>query len=103
VALLSETHLTHHERFFIPNYHFYWTGCFPGRKGATAVAVGEGIPHNHVDLPPLVSTKATGAWIPTANTERYFQQSICHQAMLGMMQTSLSAEALDISHYWQEI
>jgi exonuclease III len=25
VALLSETHLKPHERFFIPNYHFYRT------------------------------------------------------------------------------
>jgi exonuclease III len=41
VALLSETHLKPHERFFIPNYHYYWTDCSLGRKG---------IPHNHVDL-----------------------------------------------------
>jgi hypothetical protein len=39
VALLSETHLKPHERFFIPNYHFYRTDRFPGRKGGTAVAV----------------------------------------------------------------
>jgi hypothetical protein len=41
VALLSDTHLKPHERFFIPNYNFYPTDHFPGRKG---------IPHNHVDL-----------------------------------------------------
>jgi hypothetical protein len=41
VALLSETHLKPYERFFIPNYHFYLTDRFPGRKG---------IPHNQVDL-----------------------------------------------------
>jgi hypothetical protein len=41
VALLSETHLKPHVRFFIPNYHFYWTGRFRERKG---------IPHNNVDL-----------------------------------------------------
>jgi hypothetical protein len=29
VVLLSETHLKRHERFFIPNYHFYQTGGFP--------------------------------------------------------------------------
>jgi hypothetical protein len=40
-ALLSETHLKLHESFFIPNFHFYRTDRFPGRKG---------IPHNHVDL-----------------------------------------------------
>jgi hypothetical protein len=50
VALLSETHLTPHERFFIPNYHFYWTDHFPERKGRTAAAVRKGIPHNPVDL-----------------------------------------------------
>jgi hypothetical protein len=32
VDLLSETHLNPHERFFIPNSHFYWTDRFPGRK-----------------------------------------------------------------------
>jgi hypothetical protein len=41
VALLSETHLNRHERFFIPNYHFYRTDHFPGRIG---------IHRNHVDL-----------------------------------------------------
>jgi hypothetical protein len=39
VALLSETHLKPHERFFTPNYYFYRTRRFPGRKGGTAVAV----------------------------------------------------------------
>jgi hypothetical protein len=41
VSLLSETHLKPHERFFIPNYHFYRTDGFPGRQG---------IHHNLVDL-----------------------------------------------------
>jgi hypothetical protein len=41
VALLLETHLKPHERFSIPNFHFYQTDHFPGRKD---------IPHNHVDL-----------------------------------------------------
>jgi hypothetical protein len=41
VALLSETHLKPHKRFFIPNYHFYQTDRFLGRKD---------LPHNHVDL-----------------------------------------------------
>jgi hypothetical protein len=41
VALLSETHLKFRERFFIPNYQFCRTDCFPGRKG---------IPHNYVYL-----------------------------------------------------
>jgi hypothetical protein len=31
-----------------------WTDCFPGRKGRNTVAVRKVIPHNHVDLPPLV-------------------------------------------------
>jgi exonuclease III len=69
VALLSETYLKPHERFYIPNYHFYYTDCFPGRKGGTAVAVRRGIPHNHVELPPLVSVEATGVCIPIDNSE----------------------------------
>ena len=44
VALLSETHLKPHERFYIPNYSFYRTHRFPGRKGGTAVAIRKGIP-----------------------------------------------------------
>jgi hypothetical protein len=48
MVLLSETHLKHHERFFIPNYHFYGTGRFPGRKG---------IPHNHVELCYMCDTR----------------------------------------------
>jgi hypothetical protein len=28
-------------RFFIPNFHFYQTDRFPGKKG---------VPHNHADL-----------------------------------------------------
>jgi hypothetical protein len=45
------------------NYHFYWTNCFPRRKGGTAVAVRKGILHNHVDLPLLVSIEARGVCI----------------------------------------
>jgi hypothetical protein len=32
VALLSETHVKPHERFIIPNYHFYRTDHFPEKK-----------------------------------------------------------------------
>jgi hypothetical protein len=69
VSLLSQTHLKPHESFFIPNYHFYRTDRFPGRKGGTAFAVRKGIPHSHVDLPPLVSVEATGVCIPVLNSE----------------------------------
>jgi hypothetical protein len=41
VSVLSETHLKRNERFCIPNYHFYRTDRFPGRKD---------IRHNQVDL-----------------------------------------------------
>jgi hypothetical protein len=68
VALLPETHLKPHERFFISNYHFYHTGRFPGRKGGTAIAMRKGIPHNHIDLPSLVSIEATGVCIPNGNS-----------------------------------
>jgi hypothetical protein len=69
VAFLSETHLKPHERFFIPNWHFYWTDCFPRKKGGTAVAVRKGIPHCHVDLPQHVSVEATGVCLLTGNSE----------------------------------
>jgi hypothetical protein len=69
VALLSDTHLKPHERFFIPNYHFYRTDSLPGRKGGTAVAVRKGITHNHADLPPLVSVEAIGVCIPILKSE----------------------------------
>jgi hypothetical protein len=55
--------------FFSSNYHFYRTDRYPGRKGRTAIAVRKGIPHNHVYLPPLVSTEATGVCIPIDNSE----------------------------------
>jgi hypothetical protein len=69
VALFSETHLKPHERFFIPNFHFYRTDRYPGRKGETAVAVRNGIPLNHVDLPPPVSVEPTGVCIHIGNSE----------------------------------
>jgi exonuclease III len=59
VALFSETRLKPHERFSIQNNHFYRNDRQPGRKDGTAVAVKKGIPHSHVDLPPLVSVEAT--------------------------------------------
>jgi hypothetical protein len=60
VDLLSETHIKSHERFFIPNYHFYRTDRFPGRKGN---------PHNDVELCPLVSIEATGVCITIGKSE----------------------------------
>jgi hypothetical protein len=87
MALLSETHLKPHERIFIPNYHFYQTDHFPGRKGETAIAVRKGIPHNQVDLPLLVSLEVTGVCISTGNSK---VQSISHKATPGMMKISLS-------------
>jgi hypothetical protein len=69
VALFSETHLKPHERFFISNYRFYRTDRYSGRKEGIAVAFRKGIPHNHVNLPPLVSVEATGVCIPVGNSE----------------------------------
>jgi hypothetical protein len=69
VALLSETHLKPHERFFIPNYHFCRTDRFLEKKGGTSVAVRKGIPYNHVDLPPLVSIEPTEVCTPIGNSE----------------------------------
>jgi hypothetical protein len=90
MALLSETHLKPHEMFFIPKCHFYRTDHYPGRKGGTAIAVRKGIPHNHVDLPPLVSVEATGVCIPIGNSEMLLA-AVCHQAMPGMIKRSLSS------------
>jgi hypothetical protein len=67
VALLSDTHLKPHERFFIPNYHIYQTNRFLGRKRRIAAAVRKCIPHNHVDFPSLVSVKVLGVCIPIDN------------------------------------
>jgi hypothetical protein len=58
--LCSQTHLKKQQRFFIPNYHFYRTNRFPGRKGGAAVAMRKGVPNNHVGLPLLVSIEAIG-------------------------------------------
>jgi hypothetical protein len=69
VALFTETHVKPHERFFNPNYHIYRTDGHPGRKVGTAVAVRKSIPHNHVDLQPLISVEATGVCIPVGNSE----------------------------------
>jgi hypothetical protein len=58
-----------HESSFILNYHFYQTEGYLGRKGGTAIAVRTGIPHEHVDLPPLVSVEATGVCILIGSSE----------------------------------
>jgi hypothetical protein len=44
VALLSETHLKPHERFFILNYHIYWTDCFLSRKGELPLQLEKAFP-----------------------------------------------------------
>jgi exonuclease III len=69
VALFSETHLKHNEGSSIQNYHFYRNDRQPGIIGGTAVAVRKGIPHSHVDLPPLISVGTTGVCIPIGNKE----------------------------------
>jgi exonuclease III len=69
VALFSETHLKPNERFYTPNYNFYRIDRHPGMKGGTAVAVRKGIPHNHVNLPPLISIEATGVCISIGNNK----------------------------------
>jgi hypothetical protein len=69
VALLSETHLKPHERFFILNCHIYWTDRFLNRKDGAAVTVRKGIPNNNVDLTLHVSVEATGVCIGIVNNE----------------------------------
>jgi hypothetical protein len=71
VTLFSRTQLELHEGFFIQNYQFYPTGHFPGRKGGTAVAGKKCVPHNHTNLPNLVSIEATRVCIPTGNSQTF--------------------------------
>jgi hypothetical protein len=56
VALLSETYQKTDEMFLILNYCFYRSEHYPGRKGGTAVVVRKDIPHDHIDLPPPLTT-----------------------------------------------
>jgi hypothetical protein len=60
LAVFTDTHLKPNERFYIPNYHFYRVDRHPERKG---------IPHSHVNLPPLISIEATGVYIPIGTKE----------------------------------
>jgi hypothetical protein len=69
VALFLKTHLKFHERFYIQNFQFYPIDRHPGIKGGTDVAVRKRIPHNNVDLPPLVSGEATGVCIHIGSSE----------------------------------
>jgi hypothetical protein len=44
VALLSEAHLKAHERFFIPNFHFYRTDRFRKEKAELPFQLEEAFP-----------------------------------------------------------
>ena len=59
IALFSETFLkaTHH--FKLRNYLIYRKDR-PTRGGGTAVAIKREIPHDHIDLPPLLHFEGTG-------------------------------------------
>jgi hypothetical protein len=82
VAMLSETCLKPHERFFISNYHIYRIDCFPGRKG---------IPHKYVDLSPLLSVEATRIRTPIDNSGILLSAVYKSLVMPGLMQPSLSS------------
>jgi hypothetical protein len=41
----------------------------PEQKMRNAVAVRKGIPHNHVDIQPLVSVEETEVCLPIGNSE----------------------------------
>jgi hypothetical protein len=69
VSVLSETYLKNPMRNFLFQIITYRTDRFPRRKGETTVTVRKGIPHKHVDLPPLVSIEATGVCIPIDSSE----------------------------------
>jgi hypothetical protein len=57
-------------RFYIPKYYIYRNVGQDGHKGGTAVAVKKGIPHTHVDVPPLLSVETTGVSISMGHTEK---------------------------------
>jgi hypothetical protein len=113
VTLLSEIYLKpHDEKFFIPNYHFYRTDCFPGRKGRTADVVRNGIPH--ADLPPHVSVDATEFHISIGNSEMPFgavHKSSGHSwinedimKLLSFSQKSFLAVDLNVKHpFWNSV
>jgi hypothetical protein len=67
---LSETHLKHHEKFFIQNYQLYRTDRFLGVKGRTATGVRKDIPHAHMHRPTSPCLlEAVGFFVPVGNSE----------------------------------
>jgi hypothetical protein len=65
----------------------------------------KGIPHNHVDLPPLVSVEAAGACILVGNCETHLASFYSGnlQAVPGVMLSSLSSQISDVSPFWPVI
>mgnify|MGYP003623267833 FL=1 len=60
IILLNETHLKPHHRFNVPNFTTYRIDRLTqDGGGGTAILVKSGIPHQHFDLPPLISIEAT--------------------------------------------
>jgi hypothetical protein len=55
-----------------------------------AIAVRKGIPHNHVDLNPLLSVEATGVCIPVGN-EVLLAAVYKSPGLPRLLQTSLSS------------
>jgi hypothetical protein len=114
MSVPSETHLDPHERFFIPNYGFYRTDRFPGRKDGTAVVERKRIPHNHVDLSLLAAIEATGVCIPIGNSE-VLLSAVCMSPrhawndadiieLLSFIQKSVLAGDLNAKHpFWSSI
>jgi hypothetical protein len=94
VALLSETHLKPHERFCIPNYYFYWTDCFPGRKG---------IPHNHINLCYMCDTCTWQRQIlfirdkPILSLERMLHEDYDHKGSVAYTHTHTKGGGRKIS------
>jgi hypothetical protein len=67
--LCSQIHFSNPMRgFFIPNYHFYQTLLFQGRKGRTAAGIRKGIPNNCRPASACFS-EATGDCILISNSE----------------------------------
>jgi hypothetical protein len=104
VALFSGSRLKPHERFFIPNYHFYQTDHYPGRKYGTAIAV-EKDPPQSCRPTTLVSIDATGVCIPIGNSEVLLPRKAWSDAniteLLSFRRKSILTGDLNATHpFW---
>jgi hypothetical protein len=95
-------------RFYTASSDIHRTDREGGHKDETVISVKEGIPHNCVDLPPLLSAETTGVSIPMENTETFFAavkkspQRLCSDTeiteILDFRNKSILAGVLNAKH-----